>query len=156
MPNLLRMSEAASLALHSMAMLAAAQGRLLTRKDISEALNISEAHLTKVLQRLARVGLVSSERGPAGGFSLAMPPDRIRLIDVYEAIEGPLPREHCLLGKQRTCRPEDCVLGTLLQTVNTEGRKFLSSTTLADVAETAGKRMVGLTIPRPGPVHASR
>ncbi len=63
MANLLKISEAASLALHTMGYLAANDRRLVTTHQIGEVLRASEAHLAKVLQRLARVGLVDSTRG---------------------------------------------------------------------------------------------
>jgi Rrf2 family nitric oxide-sensitive transcriptional repressor len=63
MPTVLRMSDAASLALHGMVILAEAPERRVSARAIASELDASEAHLAKVLQRLARAGLVESVRG---------------------------------------------------------------------------------------------
>ncbi len=137
MANLLKISEAASLALHTMVYLAADDGRLVTTHEIGEALRVSEAHLAKVLQRLARVGLVDSTRGPKGGFRLAKAGDSISLLEVYETIEGPLTDTVCLLGEP-VCQGEKCILGGLLETVNRQAREYLAGTTLADLTDVYG------------------
>ncbi len=137
MANLLKISEAASLALHTMVYLAANDGRLATTHEIGDLLRVSEAHLAKVLQRLARVRLVESTRGPKGGFCLARSGDDISLLEVYETIEGPLADTVCLLG-QPVCRGEKCVLGGLLGTVNQQAREYLAGTTLTDLAGVYG------------------
>ncbi len=138
MANLLKISEAASLALHTMVYLAANDGRLVTTHEIGELLRVSEAHLAKVLQRLARVRLVDSTRGPKGGFCLAKAGDDISLLEVYEAIEGPLQDSVCLLGKP-VCQGDKCILGDLLETVNQLAREYLAGTTLSDLTDVYGR-----------------
>ncbi len=92
-------------------------------------------------ERLGRAGLVQSERGPHGGFTLARPPERVTLREVYEAIEGPLHLVDCLFGRP-ACRGGQCVLGGLIGIVNSQFETYLRQTTLADLA---GKK------PRGGP-----
>ena len=58
MPTVLRISDAAALALHAMVMLAEAPERRMSAKAIASELDASQAHLAKVLQRLAKAGLV--------------------------------------------------------------------------------------------------
>ena len=137
MSNLLKISEAASLALHTMVYLAANDRRLATTHEIGEVLGVSEAHLAKVLQRLAKVGLVDSTRGPRGGFCLGRAGDDISLLEVYEAIEGPLADTVCLLG-QPICSGEKCILGGLLETVNRQAREYLGATALSDLTDVYG------------------
>jgi Rrf2 family protein len=133
MPNTLRISEAASLAMHTMALLASRPQRLPTGQ-IASVLGASEAHLSKVMQRLAKAGLVRSLRGPKGGFALARPAERIALVEVYEAIEGPLADSKCLLGRP-ICGGTRCILGRLLGSVNRQVRQYLEATTLNKLAE---------------------
>ena len=132
MANVLKISEAASLAMHTAVLLAYHQGDLVSTRQISEALGVSEAHLSKVLQRLVREGLVRSIRGPRGGFALARQPDKIRLIEVYEAIEGTLTATNCLLGKQ-VCDGASCILGGLLAVTNRQVREYLSSARVSEL-----------------------
>jgi Rrf2 family protein len=63
--------------------------------DLAKAAEVSPAFLTKVLQRLTGSGLLVAHRGPGGGFSLAAPASEIALLQVVEAIEGPLSLNLC-------------------------------------------------------------
>jgi len=75
MNSVLRISEAASLAMHAMMALAAQPEHRRSAQDLARQLDVSLAHLAKVLQRLAKAGYVASTRGPKGGFTLALPAD---------------------------------------------------------------------------------
>jgi len=129
----LRISEAGSLALHTAALLAGQRMRRLSAHEIAERIHVSEAHLAKVLQRLHKAGIVDSVRGRGGGFTLARPASRIRLLDVYEAIEGKLGRSHCLMGRPK-CRATRCILGGVIAEVDEKLRRYLSSTRLSDLS----------------------
>jgi Rrf2 family protein len=126
-------SDAVSLAMHSMAVIASREG-LSSVQDISSRLGVSEFHLAKVLQRLSKNGLVISTRGPRGGFALARKSGSITLLDVYEAIEGPLKENACLMRK-KTCNKKLCILGGTLETMWDIFRKHLSSTRISDISE---------------------
>ena len=134
MSNLLRISEATSLGLHTMVLLAANEGRRISAREVAELLDVSEAHLSKVMQRLGRHGLVTSIRGPKGGFLLARPGSEITLMEVFEAIEGPLNTGQCLLGKP-ICDPRNCILGSLLHDVNVQVQTYLAGTRLSDLTK---------------------
>ena len=131
---ILNISEAASLGIHALAHLARSYGEApVTTASIAAAYGVSEAHLSKVFQRLGKAGLVKSVRGPHGGFRLARAPGKITLREIYEALDGPLGRNHCLLGKPR-CGRARCVLGSLLTDVHQRVSEHLAGTTLAEVA----------------------
>jgi len=132
MANMLRISEAASLAMHTMALLAHEPEKVLSTHEIAETLDVSEAHLSKVLQRLHKAGLVESIRGARGGFLPAKPPAEITMLEVYESIEGPLVETHCLLGNP-ICGADGCILGDLLSRVNGEVREYLIGTRLTQL-----------------------
>ena len=70
MASLLRFSEAAALALHAMARVAAGHGEVLSAKTLAHDCRASEAHMIKVCQRLAQGGLLTAHRGAGGGFTL--------------------------------------------------------------------------------------
>ena len=128
MHGLLRISEAASLALHSMAVLAGSEGRVSTG-EIASLLGASEHTLSKVMQQLARSGLIRSHRGPGGGFVLWRPENEITLLEIFEAVEGPLGESGCLLEKP-VCDGKACVLGGLLESVHEQVKDYFSKTTL--------------------------
>ena len=132
MPNLVNISEAASLGIHALAFLARSE-RTATNQEIADALNASPHHLAKVMQRLGHAALISSTVGPQGGFDLDRPAKDIRLLDIYEAVDGPLGEVGCLLGKP-ACRGQ-CVLGEMIEKVNREIRQHLSETTLARLVD---------------------
>jgi Rrf2 family protein len=131
MADLIRMSEATALGLHTMAVIARRSGPTPTTQIATE-LRASEAHLSKVLQQLVRVGLLHSKRGPSGGYALARPPTQISLLDVYEALEGPLRQDGCLFTEP-ICQQVNCILGDLVERLRTEAHDHLESTSLSDV-----------------------
>ena len=142
MARAFRISEAATLALHAMGLLATDSSDLFSTRRIAGKLQVSEAHLSKVLQRLTRAGLVQPVRGPTGGFGIARDPEQITLLEVYEAIDGPLDSSTCLLGTP-VCSGEGCILGDLLAKINDAIRDRFSRTRLSDVTAAYGRPKVG-------------
>ncbi len=108
----------------------APEGTRLLSYEIAVKERIPRSSLAKTLQQLARKGLLQSEKGRNGGFSLARPAKRISLMDVIEAVEGLRPFEQSALGyrNQRQCpleRSFKAVRRTLL--------RYLRETTLAEL-----------------------
>ena len=132
MASIIQISEAASLALHSMVMLAASPGRSLTVKEITARTLVSEAHLSKVMQRLAKAGLVKSTRGPKGGFVLGDGGLSISLLAIFEAMEGPVAEASCLLPTTQ-CPFRDCLFGGLLGRMTAEFKEYMKTKTLGDL-----------------------
>ena len=137
MADMLKISEAASMGMHAMVLLAAKPERRLTAGEIAGELHVSGAHLSKVLQRLAKARLVASTRGPKGGFALAKDGRRVTLLDVYEAVEGPLGRSECLLGLPR-CNAKRCIMGDVVGAVTTRVREYLAKTRLSTLNDVFG------------------
>jgi Rrf2 family protein len=133
--SIMNISEAYSLALHAMAMLAAdGGGTPLTAHAIATRLGVSESHLSKVMQRLARGGTLASSRGPGGGFTLNRPASEITLREIYESVEGPLKLDDCLIGT-RICGGKSCVFDDLIHKVNGEFQHYLEHTTVERIKE---------------------
>lgn len=116
-------------------LLAQKPDRRLSAGRIAAALGGSETHLTKVLQRLAKAGLVDSLRGPRGGFVLGRRADTICLLEVYESIEGTLKRTVCFLASP-VCQSGKCLFGDLLGGVAEQAHQHLSETRLSDLTDT--------------------
>lgn len=66
------------------------QGEPVRIRVISDRQGVPARYLEQIFQRLRRAGIVASKRGPGGGYSLARPPGDITLLQVVEAVEGPL------------------------------------------------------------------
>lgn len=133
MNGLLKMSDAAALGLHAVTVLAAFPNRKISSRQLASILDVSENHLAKVMQKLARNELVKSTRGPNGGFQLNGSPGDITMLQVYEAIEGPLAQTGCLLGHPR-CKGDSCIMGALLEEIHEKTYTYFNSTTLEQLA----------------------
>ncbi|MCW2277596.1 RrF2 family transcriptional regulator [Heliophilum fasciatum] len=132
MAGAIRITEATSLALHGLTMLAGTEKAVLSVREMAQEMAASEAHLAKVLQRLVKAGLVRSGRGPTGGFSLAKPKEEINLLDIYEAMEGPL-ISGCYLNHTE-CMFAECIFGNMLDQLTKEFRNYLASRDLNSFA----------------------
>lgn len=130
--SILKISEAASLALHTMVFIAQNPDKMYITKEISDTLNASKDHLAKILKRLERVRLVISTRGPRGGFRLGKKSEDINLIEIYEAVEGPYEPAHCLLNTP-ICDRTRCILGDL-PNIEKRIRSYLYETKLSDLS----------------------
>lgn len=136
MPTVIQISEATSIALHSIVFVARAKGANVTVKEIVSAAGFSHAHSSKVLQQLVRAGLLRSSRGPKGGFLLSGPASDITLLDVWEAMEGHLRVDTCIVnGNPDECPFDRCILGELPRRLSEEFREYLGSRTLVSVVE---------------------
>lgn len=134
MPKLVNISEAVSLGLHTMALLAVQPHQRLRNQQIAETLEASTHHLAKVMPRLVRVGLVASTSGPQGGFQLDKPAAEVALLTIYEAIDGALDDDNNCLLRAPICRGGKCMLGEVLHSLRTQLRDYLTNTTLAELA----------------------
>lgn len=90
MVGILNLSEGSTIALHAVLHLAKSSGEPVTTAEAADSMKVSAAHLSKIFQRLAKSGLVRPVRGPKGGYLLNRELAAIRLLDVFEAIEGPM------------------------------------------------------------------
>ena len=70
-------------------------------EDISKQYGIPIEYLLKILQQLARANVLRSKRGPQGGFWLAKPPNKITMLEIIEAVAGPLTSELNLTKQAR-------------------------------------------------------
>ncbi|GAB6280275.1 MAG: Rrf2 family transcriptional regulator [Thermovirga sp.] len=133
MKNVIQISEASSLAFHGMGLLALRGGRISVH-EMASLTGSSEAHLSKVFQRLSREGFVSSVRGPGGGFILTRPAEEITLLQIYSAIEGEPSSNPCIMARGR-CPFNGCIFKELIPEVTERFLHYLSETTLAEMVD---------------------
>ena len=114
--TILNISEAAAIALHAADHLAQSPG-LCASTAMAKALGVSYNHLSKVLQRLTRAGLVLPARGPKGGFSLSSAGKKASIRDILSAMDG-VPKLHACLMRAKVCRHRGCMFGRFLEDTN--------------------------------------
>jgi Rrf2 family protein len=137
MSKFINISEAASIAIHSVVLVAGSEERL-NATQIAEKLNFSKNHLAKVLHLLTRHQILDSERGPKGGFILRKDPSTITLLDLYELVEGNMDQPVCGIHKG-TCPFDECVFGGISQRLTTEARSYFENRTIEDITKTKKK-----------------
>jgi len=128
--KIFEMSEAASIAIHSMVLIARSKNGINAVK-IAEFTGFSKNHISKVLQRLVKNDMLKSVRGPSGGFSLKKTPQEINLLNIYESIEGKIEITDCPLANE-ICTFDRCVMGNVVNKLTIEFKKFLQEQTLKE------------------------
>jgi Rrf2 family protein len=122
------LSKTAEYALRVAVCLAQSPGKLAAADELAEVTKIPRRYLHKVVQDLARGGLVRSQPGPGGGYSIAKSPKQITILDVVNAV-APLERiRHCPLGL--TSHTRLCPLHRELDKVYAETEKAFTRVTL--------------------------
>src|SRR5438067_9734288 len=106
---------------------------------ISGRQHISLSYLEQLFGKLRRAKLVSSVRGPGGGYNLAHGPNQVTVADIVTAVDEPLDATQC--GGKENCHEETrCMTHDLWATLKDRMYDYLSSVTLADlVAHQSGK-----------------
>lgn len=130
MSRIFQLSEAVSLGLHSMVIIAKTD-ELTNANKIADSTGASKNHLAKVLQRLVKANFLKSYRGPSGGFILKRAPKDISILDIFEAIEGPIDTTGCPLDRP-LCPFNSCMLDDMVTNVSEDFKKFFKKRTLKD------------------------
>ena len=109
------------------------QGPILSR-DIAQRQNIPETYLNQLVLQLRRSGLITSVRGPHGGHMLARPASTLSVLEIWEALEGPLVviTDNAADGNQAR---SDAVLNGVWDGLLVTMRRELARTSLADLCE---------------------
>ncbi|MDD3876250.1 MAG: Rrf2 family transcriptional regulator [Bacteroidales bacterium] len=131
MSKIVNISEAASLAIHSLALIAQSN-EMISTIDIAKITGFSKNHLSKVLQILVKNGYINSTRGPKGGFVLKAKAEEIFLLEIYELFEGKLQQTHCSLHSGK-CPFKSCVFGGLTGKFTNEFYNHMNNHTIAHV-----------------------
>jgi Rrf2 family protein len=128
-------------AIHAMTYLAAIPGASARADEIARAEEIPLPILSKVLQELARKGLLDSRRGPGGGFRLSRRPELITLRDIVAAVDSLDEFLRCVTGLPNCSDETPCPLHDTWKQVRTSLMKSFETTTLLDMVDaTARKR----------------
>jgi Rrf2 family nitric oxide-sensitive transcriptional repressor len=99
----LRVTKRTNIALRILMYCAMNDGRLVTKHEIAERCNASENHMAQVVNQLAQLGYLRTQRGRNGGLGLARPAAEIRVGAVFRALEAPVPIAECFADADNTC-----------------------------------------------------
>lgn len=131
MSKVVHISEAASLAVHSMALIASNKD-MLNVNNIADLTKSSRNHLAKIMQILVKNDFLTSTRGPRGGFILKKDASTIVLLQLYELMEGPIEKQHCGIHTDK-CPFTSCVFGNLANRFSEDFIEYLKTTKLSDI-----------------------
>ena len=109
--------------------------------DISSRQGISLSYLEQLFSRLRKRGLVSSARGPGGGYLLSRHPAEISVSDVITAVDESVDATRC--GGQKNCQHDDpCLTHDLWEELSRQITEFLTGITLDDLVQRRAVRQV--------------
>jgi Rrf2 family protein len=110
-------------------------------EDIANALQIPREFVSKILQELTFSGIVDSKKGKSGGFLLAKPTAKIRLIDVVVAIDGFDIFNKCVLGFPNCSSESPCPVHHNWSKLSKETYTMLAEATLDEFVEKTKKKI---------------
>jgi Rrf2 family protein len=117
-------------------------------KNIAAESGIPIHFLAKILQDLARDGFLKSNKGPRGGFRLALPAAEIRLLKVVEAVDGAGRYQRCIAGNAECNDRVLCSMHDSWMPLRSHIVEWLSETSIADLAKSLGEKRRLLARPR--------
>lgn len=106
---------------------------VLSVRKISESKKIPYPLACKLMQKLQKNKLVTSLPGPAGGYRLAKSPRKINVLEVVEAVQGPVYFNLCLNGEYHCELSDNCLLQSELKELQRQTNESLKSTKLSDL-----------------------
>lgn len=110
-------------------------GTVVMIDEVSREEQIPKSFAAKIFQSLVRAGLVRSNRGTGGGFTLMKAPEQITVLEVIEAIEGKIALQRCLAEPTACEHSGGCALCGLFEQAQDRVKDVFSRTTLADLAK---------------------
>ncbi|MGC8794936.1 MAG: RrF2 family transcriptional regulator [Bryobacteraceae bacterium] len=111
----------------------APDGKYVMVKQIAEQERIPAHFLSKILQQLARKGLLRSSKGPTGGFALVKPPSNITLIEIIEILDGLGDYQRCISGLDECSDAAPCAMHEAWKDLRSRIMDYLEKTTIADL-----------------------
>ena len=106
----------------------------LSTRVLAENEDVSYQLACKLMQKLHAAGLVESNMGPKGGFRLSRSPDEVAILDVIEAVQGPLRLNRCLLNDEVCSRQAVCPVRAKMQELQGQMDQYLGGVTLGELA----------------------
>lgn len=130
----MKISRSIGYGLIAMGYIAKHQEKAVLAQKISRAYNIPLEYLLKILQQLVKAEVLRSKRGPQGGFSLARPAEQINLLDIIEAVDGPMVTS-ARLAEQTNGEPFSIKMEQACKEAAKEAKVVLENTALSGIIE---------------------
>ena len=136
---MLSMTKRADYALLALSYLASAAQdnprRLVNTKEIADQFEVPMELLAKLLQILARNGLVASHPGPTGGYRLLRDPRQISVAEVVGLVDGPMSMLHCSNGRDSACKQfSRCTIRDPMAELEARVKALLEEISIADIS----------------------
>jgi Rrf2 family protein len=129
----MKLTRAATYGIASVAYLASAPaGEVVSNTTICNAYQMPDRFVLQVMRLLVTAGIVKSLRGVNGGYTLAKPANKISLLEIVEAIDGPI-EANGDLDLAGLSKDSEAIVGNALVAIEANARKRLAAITLADL-----------------------
>lgn len=99
----MRITKRTNIAIRVLMFCASHRGRLVTKSEIAEVCKASENHLAQVINQLAQMGVIKTQRGRNGGLELARDPKQIDIGPIFREMEAPMPLVECFADSDGSC-----------------------------------------------------
>ncbi len=143
---MLRLSRLTDYGIVLLAHLAAQEDRgCRNAREMAEAAHLPLPVVSKLLKRLAREGLLVSQRGARGGYSLARPPEEVTVAEAIGALEGPIALTECGTADGRCPQEATCHVRDPWQQINQVLHEALARLTLSDLVRGRDPRIIPLS-----------
>ena len=118
--------------------LAHRQGEIMAAAQLSELTGVNQPTVAKVAKTLVSAELLNTQRGAHGGYRLVRPAGMISLVQIVEAMEGPIAVNDCVDGAQAPCMVSNCCfMSRNWNRVNLVVRNALNDVSLEDLIDPA-------------------
>ncbi|WP_042351316.1 RrF2 family transcriptional regulator [Bacillus massiliigorillae] len=131
----MKYSKATNYALHTMVYLTLTpKGKSVGVEQLAKVQKLSPTYLSKILTKLVKAGLIQSNPGVNGGYSIAKP-DAISFLDIIQAIEGQTTLFSCSLGHEELSTQKDCLIEQVMVHAENKMKEELRHTSIHDIAK---------------------
>ena len=120
-------------AVRALCCIAEQEKNIVSTDQMVQNLQMPRSFLRKILQILNKKGLLNSYKGKGGGFTLALPPEKISLIDVMKIFQGPIRLNECKFKKSDCPYTSDCLLKKKIDEIEKEVVIKLKVITIASI-----------------------
>src|SRR3989304_4483925 len=108
------------------------RGKVCVVKQISQATDIPESYLIKVLKSMEKAGLTRSHRGSHGGYSLTRNPQEGTFLDLVQALGGPVGLSFCRVDQEESPQKRKCSIHSVWRNVQEKMKEEMARYSLAD------------------------